>query len=84
MPISGDWVLENNASIFSVKDATGSYYAAAMKLYRFTIMDADTQEVSHDFVPATNPSGNKGLYDLITETWCPCSNDSYFTMGQAV
>lgn len=85
LPLAANWETSGEVAIFHSSDNMGSAYpATAMKLYRFTNKNVETGEVMHDFVPATNPSGNKGLYDLITETWCPCSNDSYFTMGQAV
>lgn len=85
LPLDGNWTAPGEVAIFhSSHNTNTSYYATAMKLYRFTNKNVETGDVMHDFVPATNPSGNKGLYDLITKTWCPCSNDSYFTMGQAV
>lgn len=55
------------------------------KLYEITVKDIITGQIQHDFVPATNASGYKGLYDKTTDTWCPVelSKQSYFKMNVA-
>lgn len=55
------------------------------RLYSFKVYDeAETPaKLSHDFVPAVDADGVGGLYDVVTETWCPNLVATPFVVGEA-
>lgn len=62
-------------------NGTASYYSKA-KLYLAKIYSGNT--LARDFVPCTNPSGDVGLYDLVTGSFYRNSGTGAFVAGPAV
>jgi hypothetical protein len=60
---------------------------AVMRLYSLKVYDdaVSPRELVHDFVPAKRKSDNAyGLYDLVTDNWCPNGSATPFLAGPAV
>ena len=55
----------------------GDWKSFIGNIYYFKVYDVN-DELIHYFVPCTNSSSQKGVYDLITATWCPASSQNYF------
>ena len=51
------------------------------KVYYLYTYNYTTNEYTHYFVPCTNSNGKKGVYDVITNTWCPSNVNANFEMG---
>lgn len=68
---------KNKSTDYSIN---GDWKSFIGNIYYFKVYDVN-DELIHYFVPCTNSSSKKGVYDLITDTWCPASNQDYFNVN---
>ena len=83
-PITGP-----NVFVFASGNGAGYFpdQFSVMRIYSLKIYNdaVSPRELVHDFVPAKNVSDDAyGLYDLVTDDWCPNGSATPFVVGQTI
>jgi hypothetical protein len=83
-PITGP-----NVFVFASGNGAGYFpdQFSVMRIYSLKIYNdaVSPRELVHDFVPAKNVTDDAyGLYDLVTDNWCPNGSATPFVVGQTI